>query len=96
MFPPREEMLLPTLMAHAGSILILPFRIDSDGSAWPCTWMCRFRMAVAILWDFIDIHSPGSVGATHSLANWGGREERRAPLYLPEVMEKSQKEKKLL
>lgn len=37
-------------------------------------------------------HSSGSMGATRSLADWG--RGCRAPLYVPEVMEKSQKEKK--
>lgn len=92
MFPPREEMLLPTLRAHAGSILILPFRIDyrqvnmalyldvqvQDG----CDYTVGFHR-----------HSFTRVcGSNSQPSRLGGG--RRAPLYLPEVMEKSQKEKK--
>lgn len=85
-------MLLPTLRAHASSILILPFGKD-----------CR-KVNMALYLDVqvqggcgytvgFQRHSSGSMGATHSLADWGGG-GCRAPLYLPEVMAKSQKEKK--
>lgn len=84
-------MLLPTLRAHASSILILPFRKD-----------CR-KVNITLYLDVqvqggcgyavgFHRHSSGSMVATRSLVDWG--RGCRAPLYVPEVMEKSQKEKK--
>lgn len=84
-------MLLPTLRAHASSILILPFRKD-----------CR-KVNITLYLDVqvqdgcgytvgFHRHSSGSMGATRSLDDCG--QGCRAPLYVPEVMEKSQKEKK--